>query len=235
MDASCFASILAGVIARIPGAYAAVLVDREGETVDYTGDGNPYDLKLAAAHWQIVLRECAEFTAPARFGATRSIAVRGAARSFIIHSLPEGYALIVLLGRRAGFSPIHRAFSICERALADEARWDLPKPPPNALVTSWFPVDVLLGRTKRPVRVSPVTGPFAPKIAEIPANRASTPAPSIPKPTDSSVEVEVLGSMKGVGIARELGYRVRTPSGLEFTLVREPGGFWYADENVTNA
>ena len=41
--------------------------------------------------------------------------------------------------------------------------------------------------------------------------------------------------MKGVGIARELGYRVRTPSGLEFTLVREPGGFWYADENVTNA
>jgi hypothetical protein len=235
MDASCFATILAGVVARIPGAYAAVLVDREGETVDYTGDGNPYDLTLAAAHWQIVLRECADFTAAAHFGASRSIAVRGATRSFIVHALPEGYALIVLLGRRAGFSPIHRAFSICERALADEARWDLPKPPPNALVTSWFPVDVTLGRTKRPARVSPATAPFASKSAEIAAIPTKSASPAVTPAVPLGVEVEVLGSMRGVGIARELGYRVRTPSGLEFTLVREPGGFWYSDENVTNA
>lgn len=207
MDASTFAAILHDLVARVPGAYAATLVDREGETVDYTGHGDPFDLKLAAAHWQIVLAECVRFTAAASFGATRSIVIRGARRSFIIHALPEDYALLVLLGRRAGFSPLTRAFSVCERALIREARWTPPPRPPHS--ARWFAVTVGLSRAKRPARVAS---------------------------SDAIHDVEVLGALRAPHLAsRELGYRVRTPSGLEFTLVREPGGFWYADEDVTVA
>ena len=208
MDASTFAAILHDLATRIPGAYAATLVDREGETVDYTGQGEPFDLKLAAAHWQIVLAECVRFTASAKLGGMRSLVVRGARRSFIIHALPEEYALIVLLRRRAGFSPIHRAISVCERALVREARWTVHTAA-TSHVARWFAVTVTLGRAKRPARVASPTADH---------------------------NVEVLGAVRAPHLgSRELGYRVRTYSGLEFTLIREPGGFWYADEDVTNA
>ncbi len=37
------------------GALAAALVDGEGETVDYAGLLSPYDIKVLAAEWRIVL------------------------------------------------------------------------------------------------------------------------------------------------------------------------------------
>ncbi|MEO8876512.1 MAG: hypothetical protein ABI461_13060, partial [Polyangiaceae bacterium] len=55
MDASPFASILGALIERIPGAFAVGLVDREGETVDYAGQVTPFDIKVAAAHFQIIM------------------------------------------------------------------------------------------------------------------------------------------------------------------------------------
>ena len=42
--------------------------------------------------------------------------------------------------------------------------------------------------------------------------------------------VEVLGAVASGVDARERGWRVRLPTGLEVTLVREPGGAWYADD-----
>ena len=42
--------------------------------------------------------------------------------------------------------------------------------------------------------------------------------------------VEVLGTVAGGLARRERGWRVRFDSGVEATLVREPGGLWYADE-----
>jgi hypothetical protein len=45
--------------------------------------------------------------------------------------------------------------------------------------------------------------------------------------------VEVLGSV--VGLGRERGYRCRLRSGAEMTLVREPAGFWYADELIESS
>ena len=46
--------------------------------------------------------------------------------------------------------------------------------------------------------------------------------------------LEILGAVVSVGSVglrrREKGYRVRLESGKELTLVRELGGFWYADD-----
>jgi hypothetical protein len=134
----------------VPGAFGAVLVDRDGEAVDYAGRADPYDLKLAGAHWQIVLRELRALAEahPRAVGTPRSIVVRGGRRSFIAHALPDDYALILLLSRRAGFSAATCAFAVCERALAAEAGWR-----PDALSPPWFALQVVAGRGGRPARI----------------------------------------------------------------------------------
>ena len=54
-DPTPFTPILDALLGRLPGAVAAALVDREGETVDYSGRGDPFDMKVAAAHGRLLL------------------------------------------------------------------------------------------------------------------------------------------------------------------------------------
>lgn len=149
---SAFAMILAEFVRRVPGAEAAALVDWDGECVDYAialrhgkpvAAIDPFDIKVAGAHWAIVLDELAQRRA---LGATQTIVCRGDQRSFIVHTLPERYALVVLLRRWAGFVSTTRALDSCERALAHEAAWSLPKGR-----GIWVPVDVEMDERSRPV------------------------------------------------------------------------------------
>lgn len=145
MDATTFAKILSDLILRLPGAYACALVDLGGETVDYAGLADPFDVKVAAAHMRIVLNDLEEYGA---LGRPRWVVLRGARRSFVARRLPDGYGLVVLLRRRAGFTASARAFAACERALSAEAGWShVDEGPP------WFPVRVEVDRRGRPVRV----------------------------------------------------------------------------------
>ena len=191
MDATPFTPILERLITRLPGAYGAVLVDSEGETVDYAGGVVPYEIRVAAAYLQISMRQLEDVQG---LGHPRFMIVRGTKRTVIARALPEAYVLGLLLRRRAGFTP-SRAFSECERTLAREAGWTAPSG------RAWFAVDVTVDRRGRPVRVEP------------------------------GVPVEVLGTVMGLS-PREQGFRVRTSSGLELTLVREARSFWYADEEL---
>jgi hypothetical protein len=194
MDVTAFAKILGDLVTRIPGAFACALVDLGGETVDYAGLGDPFDVKVAAAHLRILLNDLEEYGA---LGSPRWIVIRGARRSFVARRLPEGYALVVLLRRRAGFTASERAFAACERELAAEAGWDS-----GVAGTRWFPVVVETTSRGRPMRVG------APPVA-----------------------VDVFGKVVGLPRA-ERGFRVRTATGGELTLVREAGNTWYADEDV---
>jgi hypothetical protein len=147
-DATTFSPILTDLVARVPGAVGAVLIDTDGEAVDYTGRLHPFDLKLAGAHWQIVLREFRSLAATRPIGAPSSLLIRAARRSYIAHALPEDYALVLILRRRAGFTPATRAFAVCERALTAEAGWGARTRAP-----AWFAVDVAVTRAGRPTRV----------------------------------------------------------------------------------
>lgn len=196
MDASPFARILGELVARIPGAYAAALVDALGETVDYAaGRADPFDVKVAAAHLRIVIDEVSR----SPLGPPTSLVVRGTEASFLVRSLPDGYAVVVLLRKRAGFASTSRALTVCERRLHAEANW------PPVQRGSWYPVYVRAEAGARPKFVGAAGARGEP--------------------------VEILGAV--VGLPRgERGFRVRLASGVELTLVREPGGFWYADEPV---
>ena len=142
--ASSFAAILGQLLERTPGARAAVLVDFEGETVDYAGSMAPFDLRIAAAHFRIVLDAAAGLR---QLGTLRSLAVRAAKRTYLAYELGDGYALVLVLARRAGLFGWERAVSDAATALAREAGWkSTPK-------RSWHAVDVDCDARGRPMAI----------------------------------------------------------------------------------
>ncbi len=150
MEATRFATILGGLMARVPGALSAALVDLDGETVDYAGGMDPFDIRVAAAHGRILLNEVDRL---GTLGAPRWVIVRGARRTLVVRDLADGYALIVLLRRRAGFTASGRAYSTCERELATEAGWAVPDG------SVWHPVSVRVDRRGRPRQVGDALEP----------------------------------------------------------------------------
>lgn len=143
---SAFAAILATLVARVPGARAAALVDAEGETVDYAGRVAAFDTRLAAAHWRIVLDGVR--SNPSFVGA-RWIAARASRSSFVVHAMPQNYAVVILFARRSGMTGWSRAMSACERMLAAEAGWSRSDP-----AQAWFAVDVHCDSSGRPRRLT---------------------------------------------------------------------------------
>jgi hypothetical protein len=205
---SAFAIILGSFIDRVPGARAAALVDSEGETVDYAGAVDPFEVRVAAAHWRIVLDHAAAQPSLLRL---RTVAVRATRRSYLVSTLREGYALVAVLVRGAGLFACHRALWVCARTLGEEAGWswdDADKPP------LWVPLEVVADAHHRPRAVK---------------HRGRARGLDV---LGSLVSRPLLGALGAFEAARlrERAWRVRFETGVEAMLVREPGGFWYADE-----
>jgi hypothetical protein len=138
-----FAAILRRLVHRVPGARAAVLVDSEGETVDYAGRGEPYALRVAAAHWRIVL-EHVRLSSPG----TTWLAVAVGAVSFRIESLPDGYAVLLVVATGVGLPwGCDRAIAASGAELASEAGWGGNPPAP------WYGLDVVTDARRRPTAV----------------------------------------------------------------------------------
>lgn len=151
-EPTAFTQILQTLIERVGGALSALLVDSLGETVDYAGRGDLFDMRIAAAHLQIVLRELGTI---AWLGEPRWLVIRGAHRSFAATALPDGYVLIVLLRPRAAFTISTRALKVCTRALAQEAGWTLVEVAKSEGVKqrSWFFTNVETDRRGRPTHI----------------------------------------------------------------------------------
>ena len=78
--ASDFTSILERVVAETRSARAAALFDYEGETVDYAGDFDTFELKVSAAHWQILFSQLGEEDQMRHFTDVRQVIVRARKR-----------------------------------------------------------------------------------------------------------------------------------------------------------
>ncbi len=150
---SAFAGILLLLLARVRGARAAALVDADGETVDYVGRADPYSVRVAAAYWRIVLQGAQR---QASLGDSTSIAVRLARASYVVHALPSGYAIVLLLRQHAQLGGHRRAISACARLLAEEAGWAASPQ------FQWNAVDVVKGPGGKPrgLRVAGHTEPI---------------------------------------------------------------------------
>jgi hypothetical protein len=196
-DTTPFSGILSTLCAAA-GARSAVLVDAEGETVDYAGRGDPFDIRILAAEWRLILHRLSE---AAILGPSFEFVVRARHKSFLVESLPEGYALVIELGRRAtGASD--RALSEARKALISEAGFPEESDPRG----SWAHVAVEEepGHSRRPVLIK--------------------------SKDEERQEVTIIGTIPTPDDSREVSYRVRLDNGLECTLVREPLGHWYLEE-----
>ena len=201
-----------GILMRLcdnAGALGASLVDRQGETVDYAGYTEPFALRVMAAEWRIVLDQVREITR-AGFDATNELRVRACRKSFALVALSEGYALVLELPT-FGFQYSLRGLAEATRAIELEAGLDSLTPD----ASHWSRVDVRTapGDRRRPEAVW--------------RDGAFCPVSILGRYVDPLTAKKARPRRKGGG---EVGYRARLPSGLEFTLIREPNGVWFAGD-----
>lgn len=131
---SVFAAILKRLILNMPGARAAILVDAGGESVDYAGLLDPFEIKVVAAHWQIVIDR---MDAPSGHGDVRQLFIQSQNKSFIVRKLDDGYVLVVALARLGAFPTPPRALDDAHARLRKEAGWEVP-----GATRLWYRVDV---------------------------------------------------------------------------------------------
>jgi hypothetical protein len=198
--ASAFSAALMRLCEAL-GALGTALVDSEGETVDYAGRLDPFDIKIAAAELCVLL-EVVRHTGALGWSETEEILVRGTRRSFYVRLLGEGYAMIVILPLHA-FGVSRRGVAEAVREVCSEAGLEVPHSMAR-YIEQWLRVDVRVdpSDSRRPDAVW-VDGIWCP--------------------------VEVLGVYRDDPSSREVGYRARLKSGSEITLIRESLGRWYAD------
>lgn len=138
-----FTEILERVVASSVGAIAAVLVDETGEAVDLAGRMNAFDIKVAAAHWQIVLRDLVEHP---HLAAARSVMLRTEVHGYVVHKLFNDYVLVMIGRPAAAFSLSPRALRAMEMELAVEAGYAEQHREGQA----WIRVLVMVGPEGRP-------------------------------------------------------------------------------------
>jgi predicted regulator of Ras-like GTPase activity (Roadblock/LC7/MglB family) len=145
-----FTRILERLIELEPAVLAAVLVDNDGEAVDFAGALAPFDAKIAGAYLRLVLEETTGMSARAKVGRLTQVVVRSVRRSFLARPLDDGYALVLVL-KRQGFAISARALAIAERDLYREAGWPIPP----ASGPAWYPVHVesAFKNRRRPLRM----------------------------------------------------------------------------------
>ncbi|MBL8742805.1 MAG: hypothetical protein JNK04_16970 [Myxococcales bacterium] len=204
---SPFNVILEDFLDVVRFARGAAIVDFEGETVDYAGAVDPFELRVAAATFGLVLadlRTCKNLKHADR------VAVRLGNAGYMMCVLDESYSLLIVLRSLGTFLVSHRLLAEFKSRILIEA--GLPTPARS----HWQRVEVEPDeKNVRPRRLRVVAS-----VAE--QSRAED---------DGWTTVEILGSLVGTA-PRERGYRVRLGSGAELTLLREPSRLWFIDERA---
>jgi hypothetical protein len=219
-----FTQILHALCDATPLSLGAALVDSLGETVDYSGAIDPFDVKVAAAHLQIILTE---LRALDPFRALREFRIHARRRSYLLRPLDADYSLLLVLHRHGAFAVSRRALDEASAHLAMEA--GIEHADTRHL---WYRVAVETTGARRPVRLRPF-GTHVPERRQIAKLKGDHFFGAPPSATEraSWKDIEVIGAIAGLAV-RERGYRVRLNDGAEMNLVRERHGIWFVDERV---
>lgn len=142
-ERTAFTRILENLIAAMPGALGVALVDELGESVDYAGELDAFDIRVASAHLQLEMRLATE-RIEGRTGRVRTMVVRAAKCSYVVVNLVDGYDLVVVTGRCAPFGVSERALSQAEYDIRVEGGWQ-----PSKGVDRWMLATVEARRAER--------------------------------------------------------------------------------------
>jgi hypothetical protein len=205
MVASPFSLILEDLLDAVRFVRGAALFDFEGETVDYAGELEPFDMKVAAATFQMVLGELRECK---HLSSAYELCVGTPKAGYVLRILDDSYSLLLIVRRPGTFAVSRRVLDEIDARILDEAGLAVRRRP------GWFRVEVESAeRSDRPRRVRPIApigaGPYEPPW----------------------LEIEVLGAVVGLE-RRQKGYRIRLTSGAEVTLLRESRHLWFVDERL---
>jgi predicted regulator of Ras-like GTPase activity (Roadblock/LC7/MglB family) len=96
-----FKSLLTKLVEAVPGACGAILADWEGEAVEQHFQGDPFEMKVTAAHWGIVLSRLKELPDQYATGAVREGMITTDEQYVLFGALGDEYSLVMTLTREA--------------------------------------------------------------------------------------------------------------------------------------
>ncbi|MFO0550815.1 MAG: roadblock/LC7 domain-containing protein [Polyangiaceae bacterium] len=199
---SPFHHLLAEFLRSVPFARGAAIVDFEGETVDYAGTLDPFELRVAAATFQLLL---ADLRGSRHFNNVEQVASRMGRAGYLVRVLDPSYSLLVVLRKLGTFEVSTRILVELESRILHEAGLPTRRPP------AWYHVEVEVPEhARKPTRLRP---------------------PQWSQQTDPWVSLEVLGTLVGSKEGERV-YRVRLASGAECNLLREATRLWFVDEPI---
>lgn len=111
-EPSDFRSILRGLVQSVPGAWGAIFVDWEGESVDLYATSSEYEVKLAGAEIGLLLTRLVQAGEGAGVERTSAGFVRTQENDFFVHMLDQEY--FVLLATKP-----NRSSGLARRKLAE--------------------------------------------------------------------------------------------------------------------
>jgi len=94
-----FEMILQDLVAQVPRAIGAILVDWEGEAVMECCHCDPYDIRFIAAHKGIILTRFKKMRSAEQVGAVEDVVVTSSEGHLIIGCIDQDYSLVMKIER----------------------------------------------------------------------------------------------------------------------------------------
>ena len=118
-DKSTFYHILETLINDVPGAIASMFCDEEGESIEFCGSMDTYDIKISGAYSAIILRQLKTPHSPH----TNFVEVTCHKRTLFVQQV-EHYFLVLILERRSFSANLEEAIEKAVAKFAEEAGLD---------------------------------------------------------------------------------------------------------------
>ena len=96
-----FKTLLTKLVEAVPGASGAILADWEGESVEQYSFGDPYEMKVTAAHWGILLTLLKGLPEKYPVGAICEAVISTDQQHVIAGTLGDDYALVMTMDQNA--------------------------------------------------------------------------------------------------------------------------------------
>ena len=116
-----FNYLLTNLLVDVPQAVGAILVDPEGEAVEWvTRHNDPFDLKVEGAYHSIFMRQFEQLTDQVDAGPITSFVIEGSRLVTLTEALPDGYYVVLVVDRSG--SRAHALYQLrrAAKVIADE-------------------------------------------------------------------------------------------------------------------